>query len=62
MELLHDVRQRERDRGLVDQDHRVGQRHRGQDEYEAMLRLVLGYLRTLWDAGAPLLRPVAHAS
>jgi len=27
-----------------------------------MLRLVLGYLRTLWDAGAPLLRPVAHAS
>src|SRR5215211_7068154 len=34
VELLHDVRQRERDRGLVDQDHCVGQRHRGQDENE----------------------------
>jgi len=37
----------ERDRGLVDQDHRVGQRHPGQDEDEAMPRLVLGHLPTL---------------
>ena len=35
-ERLHDVRQRQRNRRLVDQDHRVGQRHRNQHESPAI--------------------------
>jgi hypothetical protein len=34
-ERRHHVRQRQRHRGLVDEDHRVGQRHRGEHEAEA---------------------------